>query len=244
MPRSGTSLIESILSSHSSITSIGESTALHDTFNQFPSLLKNKNVGHLKSIYDLLEFLDEYSLQWLGEHYIDMVQKGETKGQRIVDKTPLNFLMLGFILQMLPNAKIIHCVRNPVDTCLSIFQQHFSVGHDYAYDLTEIGQFYNLYRRYMKLWQKLFPKKIIDVEYEAVVSETESEVRRLLLACDLSWEPMCVTRDSTNISVNTASKLQVRQPVYQSSVERWRKYEDHLVPLLDELEKAESAVVF
>ncbi len=236
MPRSGTTLVENILYNHPEASSIGESALLRDTLDQLPQILGLQNTDNVQNFYELLDSVTENALQEAGKFYVENMKKGlNGERVRIVDKTPLNFLMIGFILQMLPNAIIIHCVRNPMDTCLSIFQQYFANGHDYAYNLTEIGQFYNLYQRYMKLWDNRFPSKIIKINYELLVADTENETRRLLAACHLPWEEHCLTRENTGKSSNTASKLQVRQPIYKSSVDRWRRYEKHLTPLVSTL---------
>ena len=232
MPRSGTTLAESILCNHSKVSSIGESALLRETLDQLPQILGSENTNDTQNIYELLDCITESSLQTAGKYYVENMKRGLSEEKAcIVDKTPLNFLMIGLILQMLPNAIIIHCVRNPMDTCLSIFQQYFADGHDYAYNLTDIAQFYNLYQRYMKLWQDKFPSKIIEVNYESLVADTENEIRHLLASCHLFWEEQCLTRENTDKLSNTASKLQVRQPIYKSSVDRWRRYEKHLIPL-------------
>lgn len=237
MPRSGTTLVEHILSRHSRVTTVGECVYVRDALARFPGFMGVSEVEAVQLGCELLAQADADAdaLRQLGDSYVKYAHAGAQCGMHIIDKTPLNFLQLGMLALMLPQARIIHCKRNPLDTGVSIFQQYFSSGHDYAYTLTEIGQFYNLYRRYMQLWGELFPGRIIDVQYEDLVSNTESEVRRLLTACGLAWEPECLERGGGRGSFNTASKLQVHQPVYTSSVARWRRYEKHLGPLVEVL---------
>ncbi|NOX91985.1 MAG: tetratricopeptide repeat protein [Gammaproteobacteria bacterium] len=238
MPRSGTTLVENILCNHSGVSSIGESALIRETLDQFSQVSGLTKAWNAQNIYEFLDSIDNDSLKMAGEYYVENMKKNVVDmTESIIDKTSLNFLVVGFILRILPNAIIIHCTRSPMDTCLSIFQQHFSIGHDYAFSLTEIGQFYNLYQRYMKLWHKEFPSKIIDISYESLISDTENETRRLLASCNLPWEEQCLSRKSVGNSFNTASKLQVRQSIYQTSVERWRRYEKHLAPLILELEQ-------
>lgn len=147
-------------------------------------------------------------------------------------------MMIGLIKMMLPNAKIIHCVRDARDTCLSIFKQNFTTGnYRFAYDLETIGQFYLEYERLMRHWHEVLPGAIYDLSYEALTHNPEEEIRKLLAACDLDWQDSCLEFSKAGGVVRTASAYQARQPMYTSSVALWEKYQPFLQPLLDELEK-------
>jgi len=231
MPRSGTSLIEKILASHSDVYGAGELDYLfalgarlfHDPSNRY--LFKPLN-SYPASQFDLL-----------GRNYLEQLQALNGGARRVTDKMPLNLLMLGLIRIALPNAKIIHCVRDPRDTCLSIYRQSFTTqNYRFAYDLESIGLFHNLYRSLMRHWHDVFPGTIHDISYESLTTDPEPEIRRLLEACDLEWEEDCLSFHRSPGLVKTASFYQVRQPMYTSSVGLWKKYEAFLKPLLDVLE--------
>jgi hypothetical protein len=137
---------------------------------------------------------------------------------------------------MLPNAKIIHCVRNPVDTCLSCYQQHFAEGQAWSYDLSELGRYYVAYHRLMEHWRAVLPPgRILDVTYEQVVDDLESQAHRIIDHCGLDWDEACLSFHKNKRAVRTASQQQVREPIYNKSVGRWQPYEKHLGPLLEAL---------
>ena len=147
-----------------------------------------------------------------------------------------NDFFVGLIHLALPNARIVHIVRDPLDTCLSIFSKHFGATLAYAYDLAEIGRFYRAERHLMAHWQRVLPAQVmLELRYEDVVADLEGQVRRLLGFCDLDWDPACLSFESTPRAVWTASATQVRQPLYRSAVGRWRPPADLLKPLLDGL---------
>jgi tetratricopeptide (TPR) repeat protein len=231
MLRSGTSLVEKILASHSDVYGAGELDYLfalgarlfHDPSNRY-----------------LFKPLDSYpasQFDELGRTYLEKLQTLNGEARRLTDKLPFNLLMLGLIRIALPNAKIVHCVRDPRDTCLSIYRQSFTTqNYRFAYDLDSIGRFHNLYRGLMKHWHDVFPGKIHDISYEALTADPEPEIRRLLEACELEWQAGCLSFHRTPGLVKTASFYQVRQPMYTRSVGLWKKYEAFLQPLLDVLE--------
>ena len=155
---------------------------------------------------------------------------------RITDKTPGNFLYVGLIRLALPNAKIIHTVRDPVDTCLSCFASLFTFGHPFSYDLAELGRYYRDYTELMDHWRLVLPAgSMLDVVYEDVVGDLEGQARRILDFCGLPWDPACLSFHKTQRPIATASNVQVRQPLYRGSLGRWRRYEKYLGPLLAEL---------
>lgn len=227
MPRSGTTLTEQILAAHPSVVGVGEARALSRIAKHAPA--------------DPMALAPEEAGA-LGAAYLDhVVAMAGPDAQRIIDKMPHNFQRLGLIALVLPEARIIHCRRDPADTCLSIFFQSFGGYLPFAYDLEELGAAYQDYRRLMAHWKKVLPLPIFDLDYEALVGDTEKEARRLLAFLDLPWDPAVLRHHEASHEIKTASHWQVRQPVYQTSRGRWKRYEKHLVPLLPYLETLEEA---
>jgi tetratricopeptide (TPR) repeat protein len=231
MPRSGTSLVEKILASHSEVFGAGE-------LDYFFALGADRFLP--PSSHFLFAPLDSYSkgdFEALGKIYLEKIGMLDDKASRITDKLPLNFMMIGLIKIALPNAKIIHCVRDPRDTCLSIYKQNFNTGnYRFAYDLKTVAQFHNLYRKLMDHWRQVIPGAVYDIEYESLTRNPEQEIRKLLSICDLEWQENCLHFDQSEGLVKTASFYQVRQPMYTSSVQLWERYEEFLEPLLSELD--------
>jgi len=230
MPRSGTSLVEKILSSHTDVYGAGE---LDYMFSLGTSLfLKQSRDFQFKP-------LDTYSrsvFEKVGQIYLEKINLLNNQAGRITDKMPFNMMMIGLIKIALPNAKIIHCVRDAKDNCLSIFKQNFTTGnYRFAYDLKTVAQFHNQYSMLMKHWHEVLPGEIYDISYESLTQNPEHEIRELLAACDLEWQENCVNFDKSASIVKTASSFQVRQPMYTSSVMLWEKYQEFLGPMLDEL---------
>jgi len=229
MPRSGTTLTEQIIASHPDVFGAGE----------LPDLLR---VAHRKThpdtttFPDNLRYLDAETLRAWGKEYLDCLQQRAPDAKHITDKMPANFFAVPLIHLMLPNAKIIHVNRNPVDTCLSCYTRLFHRKQEHTYDLAELGRYYADYARMMTHWRTVLPPDAFyDVQYEDIVADQEQEARKLLEFCGLEWNDACLNFHKTERQVRTASVIQVRQPIYKSSVERWRKYEKFLGPLLAEL---------
>jgi hypothetical protein len=149
---------------------------------------------------------------------------------------PNNFVHVGFVSLVLPNAKIVDARRHPLDSCLGSYKQLFARGQPFTYDLFELGEFYLQYARLMNHWHEVLPGKVLEVQYEHVVADLESQVRRLLDHCGLAWNDACLRFHESDRAVKTASSEQVRQPIYSSSVHTWRRYEKHLAPLIEVLE--------
>jgi len=228
MPRSGTTLIEQILASHPDVHAAGELDTLSKTIS---SLFDEKNYS--RNITDA----DGDVFGRMGSEYIQEIRKKSKEATFITDKMPHNFIHVGMIKLMLPNAKIIHCKRCPKDTCLSIFKTYFAnVDHTYAYDQNELGQYYNLYLELMEHWHDVLPGFIHEIQYEDVVSDQEAQTRALLAHCDLEWDDACLSFYKTDRPVKTASAAQVRQPIYKGSVQSWKRYETQLAPLLEALQ--------
>jgi len=237
MPRSGTSLVEKILASHSEVYGAGELDYMFALgTSQF--LGESNNFQYLP--------LDSYSpstFEEVGKVYLDKIKSLNTRAHRVTDKMPFNMMMVGLIKIALPNAKIIHCVRDARDTCLSIFKQNFTTGnYRFAYNLKTVAQFHHLYAGLMQHWHEAIPNTIYDVSYEALTQNPDVEIRKLLAASDLEFEDQCLTFDKTEAVVKTASAFQVRQPMYTSSVGLWEKYQKFLGPMLDELQGSQEEV--
>jgi len=168
--------------------------------------------------------------------YVTGLKQRAPHAQRITDKMPANFFAVGLIHLMLPNAKIIHINRNPVDTCLSCFTRLFNRKQEHTYDLAELGRYYVNYARLMAHWRNVLPAgAFLDIRYEDIVADQEAQARKLIKYCGLEWNDACLDFHKTKRPIRTASLTQVRQPIYNSSVERWRSYEKFLGPLLDAL---------
>jgi hypothetical protein len=178
----------------------------------------------------------------LGKLYLDGLTQRAPGATRVTDKTPANFRFAGMIHLALPNAIIIHAVRDPVDTCVSCFFENFTRGQPQTCDLAELGRFYRHYRALMAHWHSVLPPgRIIDVRYETMVGDLEGEARRIIAHCGLAWDSRCLDFHRTERSIRTASAAQVRRPIYATSVGRGRKYQDFLGPLLAELEPTSSS---
>ncbi|RFU44555.1 tetratricopeptide repeat-containing sulfotransferase family protein [Paraburkholderia sp. DHOC27] len=228
MPRSGTTLIEQILSSHPQVTGAGELAALRLTVESagaFPASLRS-----------LTRESASVLLPKMGQDYLKRVAPLAQGRPYLVDKMPGNFLYAGLIPLILPGARIIHSRRDAVDTCLSCYTKLFGGSQPFAYDLAELGIFYRLYERMMDHWRKVLPAdSLIEVDYEAVVDDIETEARRMIEFLGLPWDDACLEFHKNRRVVRTASVNQVRQPIYKSSKGRWTAYASYLEPLLAEL---------
>lgn len=229
MPRSGTTLTETILASHPEVYGAGE---LPDLLRIAAMPKRPGGPGYPLS----LNGITKSELSVMGQHYVDGLRERMPSSPRITDKMPANFYAIGLIHLMLPNAKIVHVRRDPVDTCLSNFTKLFGRSQYQSYDLVEIGRYYRAYASMMKHWRTVLPQgAFYEIQYEALVANPEPEVRQLLDYCGLKWSESCLNFHETERSVKTASITQVRQPMYTSSVQRWKRYEAHLAPLLGTL---------
>jgi tetratricopeptide (TPR) repeat protein len=231
MPRSGTSLIEQILSSHPDIHGAGE---LPDLENILFALAKD--AGKPGEAYPAIAArLSAEELMRLGHTYTERVWRLAPEATRITDKMMSNFAHIGMIRLMFPQAKIIHAMRDPMDSCFSCYATLFAKNNlDFAYDLGSLGRYYARYIQLMQHWQQVLPTgSILDLRYEDMVADTEGQARRLLDYLELPWDSRCLNFHENKRIVRTASAAQVRRPVYKSSVARWKHFETHLEPLLD-----------
>ena len=223
MPRSCTTLVEQILSSHPNVYGAEEV--------EFIPLLIEKNFmdKNLRLFLKRIIDFDKKALKKIGEEYINKMKNVSNNSDRTTDKLPINFLYVGFIKLILPKSKIIHCYRNSKDNCLSIFKNQFSSGKiKFAYDMNEIVEYYNIYNNLMKYWKNLLPDFIYDLKYESLVSNTKTEIQNLLKNCDLTWNNDCVNFHNNKRSIKTASDTQVRNKIYSSSIDSWKNYEKYL----------------
>ena len=225
MPRSGTTLVEQILSAHSDVYGAGELSFLSDAINRHVIIDK-------KFINDKIENISEEKLRLIQDDYFENLRNFNFKEDYLVDKAPLNFRWIGFIRILFPNAKIIHCTRDPMDTCFSNFKNSFAgPSLSFSYDLSNLGNFFNLYKKLMKYWNEKFSKDIFNLSYEKLVSDQEKETRQLLKFCSLDWDINCLKPHENKNKVATASLAQVRSPVYKSSIKKWKNYSNYLTEL-------------
>ncbi|MEO7199442.1 MAG: sulfotransferase [Dokdonella sp.] len=222
MPRSGTTLVERIISSHPDVYSAGE-------LLNFGYALKRNSGSRTPLMLDSDTIDRVRTLDWrsLGEQYIASTRPATGQKPRFIDKLPHNFLNAGWIARALPNAKIICLRRNPMDTCLSNFRQllaPLAPTFGYSFDLLDTGRYYILFDRLMAHWQRVLPGRILEVQYETLVDAQESSTRQLLEFCHLPWNDDCLRFEHNPAPVNTASVVQVRSPIYRSSLQRWKKY--------------------
>lgn len=231
MPRTGTTLIERILSNHPSVFSAGE-------LSNFSLVLKRAARTPSALILDpgTLVAGSKADLAKVGAGYVESTRPRTGHTRHFIDKMPLNFFYAGLIHRALPNAKIICLRRNPLDTVLSNYRQLFATSfsyYNYAYDLLDAGRYYIGFDRLARHWLETIPANYCEVHYESVVADTEKEARRLVDFCGLEWDPACLRFEENAAPVATASSVQVRQPIYRTAVERWRKYEKELQPLIE-----------
>ena len=228
MPRSGTSLTEQILASHSKVVGAGELKEI------------GQIMGWLKSTHNYPKNLPQPALTEAATGYLKYIGKIGRGAARVTDKMPGNFMNVGLITRMFPKARIIHCRRDPMDNCLSCFAQNFRAdGLSWSTDLTNLGHQYGQYRRLMSHWRELLPAgRMLEIDYEETVADLETQARRLVEFCGLEWEDSCLDFHKTERAVSTASREQVRNPIYNSSVGRWKRYGDGVMPLIESLTAA------
>ena len=229
MPRSGTSLTEQILASHSEVAGAGELSYAYDMAHRIRDLTK-------QAFPDNMKLLSAEQLLELGEYYLSRHMPDNLAHRYVVDKTPLNFQYIGLLGLALPGAKFIHCHRDPVQNCFSIHKMPFDKKQAYAHSQEALGLYYNRYWKLMQRWKSLFPGRILDVRYEDTVADIENQGRRVLDFLDLPFEEGVLDFYKTKRLVKTPSASQVRQPIYGDAVQAWRKYEKHLTPLIEALD--------
>lgn len=229
LPRSGTTLVERILASHSKVHSLGE-------INDFAyGLMEAAGVGDKTAMVRRSAELDFVAL---GARYCRSTREYGFDAALLIDKTPLNYLYIGLIRLALPGAKIVHVARNPMDSCYGMYRTLFRAGYPFSYDFDDIAAYYAAYRRLMEHWRSTLPGAFLDVSYEALVDDPETVSRELVDYCGLDWERRCLDFHKNEAPVSTASSAQVRRPVYRDALQRWRRYERQLEPLRSRLRDA------
>ena len=227
MPRSGTTLVQQILSSHPKVFGMGES-------NQLSNLVAGyffEESGFLKK--DLYSY-NPMNFNKIGDGYIRNLRQFSENIRHILVKDLLNFKWLGFIKLIFPNAKIIHCVRNPMDTCVSLFKNYFVGGVDFSYNLIEMGEYYNLYREVMLFWDNILPNYYANIYYEELINDPKKQIEKLLNVCNLEWNENCMQFYNNKHFMSTGSNsINIHQPIYKTSMQYWKCYEKQLQPLLE-----------
>jgi tetratricopeptide (TPR) repeat protein len=228
MPRSGTTLIEQIIASHPKVFGAGEQRVMAN--------LAEALGGAEGSLFpESIAAMSAEDLRQLGGNYLRSIRRLSPGAERITDKMPGNFALTGLIKLALPNARIIHVIRDPRDAAFSCFSILFARGHEFTYDLSELGRYFRAYQGLIDHWRNVMPDAMLEVRYEDVVVDLESEARRIIDHCGLEWDDACLSYHQTPRSVRTASANQVRLPIYRSSLGRWRPYENELQSLLQAL---------
>jgi tetratricopeptide (TPR) repeat protein len=243
MHRSGSTLIEQILASHPQCHGAGELTAID-------AIAKDLRVINPAGFPEAVPSLADRQLREFADRYLAEIRGLSATAERITDKMPLNFIYTGFIHLLFPNARIIHTRRDPRDTAISCFgivlgQSIYGQGVDYSSDLAELGRFYRQYRSLMAHWRNVLPAGVmLEVDYETLVEDFENQARRIVAHCGLQWDDACSAFYRNARPVMTASVGQVHQPIYRSSIGRWRHYDTFLEPFVRELEGAGGASSF
>jgi len=243
MPRSGTTLVEQIISSHHAVHGAGELTTLPTLIGPIVknhithgSSIASTTIGNKKMNIANTYNLPEEAFLSIREEYLDALSNLNVPESVITDKLPLNFQYIGFILSAFPEAKIVHLKRDARATCWSNYQCfHLKKENGFSYNLDDLAEFYGLYLEQMDFWHQLYPGKIYDICYEDLTTHQEEETRKLLEYCELDWDENCLNFHNNPRAVKTASSLQVKQKMYQGSSEAWKKHESYLQPLLKAL---------
>ena len=231
MPRSGTTLVEQIISSHKTVKSSGENSILSNILgNKIENTLKTNKEKTKDFIFTDGEFINDY--------YYKKLDNLNINNKIITDKTVQNFIWIGFIRSLFPNCKIINCLREPKDICLSIYKNNFENSFmNWSYKQEEIANFFNFYSDLMKFWNYKFPNEIYNLKYENLLSESTNEIKKLISFCDLSWDQECLNFQNNKTPVKTASSIQVRKPLYNSSKNISKNYSEFLSPMFNLLRR-------
>ncbi len=228
MPRSGTTLLEQTLARHPAVFGAGERSDVTRMVQALPGQVAG-SAPYPACVADA----DPQVLEVFARQYLDRVGGLDPSAERVIDKQPTNFRFAGLIALLFPGARFVHCRRDPIDTALSCFFQNFTNGQEYSFDMDDLVHFHQGYETLMAHWVDVLPNAMLEVDYEAMVADPEGVSRRLIDFCGLGWDDAVLDSGSGGGSVQTASKWQVRQPVYTSSLARWQHYEAHLGPLRD-----------
>jgi hypothetical protein len=227
MPRSGTTLVEQIISSHPLVKGLGEARALEPSIREALSPARYP---------EAVASMQQHQLKAISQAYLHRLRLRAPDAIWMTDKTPANFYFLGLFAAAFPNAKIVHVRRDPADTCLSCFSKLFTAGQEYSYSLENLGKYYRAYADLMSHWRGVLPAHtMLEIAYEDVVCDTQEQAKRLLAHCGLEWDESVLRFHENRRPVSTASAHQVRNPIFSSSLQRWKNYERHLGALLSDL---------
>jgi tetratricopeptide (TPR) repeat protein len=230
MPRSGTTLVEQILSCHADVCGAGELPYIN-IYSQYIAY----RLGDTENYPACMERLPRQLADDVVAKYLAELDQFSTDARRVTDKMPINFEHLGLIAVLFPRARVIHCRRHPLDVCLSCYFANFAGRISYAYDFRNLGEFYRSYEQLMDHWREVLPIEMLEVDYTRLVDSPESTIRGLVEYCGLDWDPECLAFHKSKRAVRTASNVQVREPIHRRSIDRWKNYEKHLGPLRDSL---------
>jgi hypothetical protein len=233
LPRTGTTLTERIISSHSQVESVGETQFLQMVLRRESGVQSIENMNS-----EMIEALVDTDPEVIAKGYIDSVNYRLAKEPFFIDKLPFNFLFLGFIAKAWPEARIIHLGRNPMDACFSMYKQIFTWAYKFSYSLDGLGQYYVAYDRLRNHWREVLQDRLIEVEYELLVSDTENQTRLLLEKLGLNFEQSCLDFDKNKTPSATASSVQIREKAHSRSINKWQRFSDELNPLKEYLESA------
>ena len=228
MPRSGTSLVEQVLASHPAVFGAGELSRLSEI--TCPAAVAPWGQG--RAYPYCFDVMSIRIADQLAANYLSLIEKMSTTARYVTDKQPQNFVYLGHAELLFPGCKVIHCIRDARDTCLSNYLTEFQFGQEFSHDLSHIASYYRDYVNLMGHWKQVLSLPILDVRYEDVVADLEGETRRMLQFLDLPWVPECLSFHKSDRAVSTASREQVRTPIYSSSIGRWKNYQAHIPELL------------
>ncbi len=233
LPRTGTTLVERIISSHSQVESLGETQFLQMVLRRESGVKSIENMNP-----EMIEAVASKDMRLIASGYLDMVGYRLGEAPMFIDKLPFNFLFLGFIARAWPHARIIHLGRNPMDSCFSMYKQVFTWAYKFSYSLEGLGRYYVAYDRLRNHWRKVLGDRMIEVEYESLVTDQENQTRVLLQRLGLDFEQACLDFDKNEAPSATASSVQVREKVYSRSVNKWTRFARQLQPLQEYLERA------
>ena len=228
MPRSGTTLTEQIISAHSKVYGSGELPYLTTIVNE--KFYENKSLSEIK-VNKIIN--NDKKISITAEDYYSYIKNYKITSQYFTDKAPLNFLWIGFIKIFFPNAKIIHCKRDPKDNCVSLYKNVFEGGINFCYTENELGTYYKLYENLMNFWESKLSGKFLNIEYEKLVKEPKNEIKKILEYCELDWEENCLNFSNNKTPIKTASVGQARNQIYSSSLKSFSKYEIYLKDLFN-----------
>ena len=230
MPRSGTSLVEQIISSHREVFGGGELPIL-------PNIIKNTFINNEKSLKnEFSDLINDYSIISNSRiNYLNFIKNFKSSKKYITDKAPLNFRWIGFINLLFPQSKIIHCVRDPKNNCLSMYKNLFEGGLNFTYSQEDLVEYYKYYNDLMNFWNSKFPDKIFNIKYEDLIKNHEKEIRKMIKFCNLEWDDNCLSFHKNKSPIKTMSTSQARKPLYKSSLNAFDKFKDYLTILENKL---------